>query len=41
MEKDNSFKGLKKEEIKFILYNNKDKIATQKDQFITDNEIEL
>jgi len=32
METDDSFKGLKKEEIKFILYNNKDKIAIQKDQ---------
>jgi hypothetical protein len=27
METDESFKGLKKEEIKFILYNNKDKIT--------------
>ena len=27
METDDSFKGLKKEEIKFILYNNKDKIT--------------
>jgi len=32
METDDSFKGLKKEEIKFILYNNKDKIVVQKDQ---------
>ena len=40
METDDSFKGLKKEEIKFILYNNKDKIAIQKDT-ILDKEIDL
>jgi len=40
METDDSFKGLKKEEIKFILYNNKDKIAIQKDT-ILDKEIEI
>jgi len=32
METDDSFKGLKKEEIKFILYNNKDKILEEKDK---------
>jgi hypothetical protein len=32
MESDDSFKGLKKEEIKFILYNNKDKIMIEKDK---------
>jgi len=32
METDDSFKGLKKEEIKFILYNNKDKIMEEKDK---------
>ena len=32
METDDSFKGLKKEEIKFILYNNKDKIIVEKDK---------
>jgi hypothetical protein len=32
MNEDDCFKGLKKDEIKFILYNNKDKIAVQKDQ---------
>ena len=37
MGKDNSFKGLKKEEIKFILYNNKEKISSQKEKLI-DNE---
>ena len=36
MEKDDSFKGLKKEEIKFILYNNKEKISSQKEKFIED-----
>jgi len=41
MEQDNSFKGLKKEEIKFILYNNKEKIATQKEQLELDKENEL
>jgi len=41
METDDSFKGLKKEEIKFILYNNKDKIAIQKDQLELDKENEL
>jgi len=39
METDNSFKGLKKEEIKFILYNNKDKIALQKEEFDKEEEI--
>jgi len=32
METDDSFKGLKKEEIKFILYNNKDNIMLEKDK---------
>ena len=41
METDDSFKGLKKEEIKFILYNNKDKIATTKDKLMIDNEDEF
>ena len=41
MEKDDSFKGLKKEEIKFILYNNKDKIVTAKDKLMFDNEDEF
>ena len=39
MEKDDSFKGLKKEEIKFILYNNKDKISSQKEKLIEDDFI--
>ena len=38
MESDDSFKGLKKEEIKFILYNNKDKIMLEKDKT---NELEV
>ena len=38
METDDSFKGLKKEEIKFILYNNKDKIITEKDK-VTELEV--
>jgi hypothetical protein len=38
METDDSFKGLKKEEIKFILYNNKDKINLEKDKI---NELEV
>jgi len=38
METDDSFKGLKKEEIKFILYNNKDKIMLEKDKI---NELEV
>jgi len=38
MESDDSFKGLKKEEIKFILYNNKDKIMLEKDKV---NELEV
>ena len=38
METDDSFKGLKKEEIKFILYNNKDKIMIEKDKL---DELEL
>ena len=38
MEIDDSFKGLKKEEIKFILYNNKDKIMLEKDKT---NELEV
>ena len=32
MESDDSFKGLKKEEIKFILYNNKEKIMVEKEK---------
>jgi hypothetical protein len=39
METDDSFKGLKKEEIKFILYNNKDKIATTKDKVMIEDEL--
>ena len=38
MESDDSFKGLKKEEIKFILYNNKDKFMEEKDKV---NELEV
>jgi len=34
METDYAFKDLKKEEIKFILYNNKEKIITEKDKVI-------
>ena len=39
MNEDDCFKGLKKDEIKFILYNNKDKIISEKDKFI--NELEV
>ena len=35
---DDCLKGLKKDEIKLILYNNKEKIATQKDKFRVDND---
>ena len=39
METDDSFKGLKKEELKFILYNHKDKIGLQKEEFDKEDEM--
>ena len=39
MDDDETFKGIKKEEIKFILYNNKDKILAEKNKCISDNEV--
>ena len=39
MDDDETFKGIKKEEIKFILYNNKDKILAEKNKSISDNEV--
>ena len=41
MNEDECFKGLKKDEIKFILYNNKDKIMSEKDNSLVDKELEV
>jgi hypothetical protein len=39
MDDDETFKGIKKDEIKFILYNNKDKIMLEKEKL--EKEIEV
>jgi len=41
MNEDECFKGLKKDEIKFILYNNKDKIMSEKHNYLVDKELEV
>jgi len=41
MEDDETFKGIKKDEIKFILYNNKDKIILEKEKLDKEKELEI